>query len=58
MVSTDGGSAYLTVPGGPYALTAYSDSGPELVRIATDPAASRSITVSTGGGQLQIEPGH
>lgn len=54
MVSTDGGSAYLTVPGGPYALTADSDGGPELVRVATDPAASRSITVSTGGGPLQI----
>jgi hypothetical protein len=57
MVSTDGGLAYLAVPGGPYALTANSDSGPELVSIATDPAASRSITVSTGGGLLQIDPG-
>ncbi len=55
-VSTDGGPAALTVPGGPYALTASSYGGPEAVRIATDPAAGRSITVTTGGGSLNIEP--
>jgi hypothetical protein len=55
-VSTDGGSARLTVPGGPYALAADSAGGPEVVRIATDPAARRSITVTSGGGPLLIEP--
>jgi hypothetical protein len=55
-VSTDGGPAALTLPGGPYALTARSYGGPEAVRIATGPAAGRSITVTTGGGPLQIEP--
>lgn len=55
-VSTSGGLATLVVPGGPYALHADSDGGRMFVRIATDPAARRSITVTTGGGPLQIEP--
>jgi hypothetical protein len=55
-VSTDGGAALLTMPGGPYALTADSDGGPESVQIATDPTARRSLTVSTGGAPLRIEP--
>ena len=54
---TDGGPAMLAVPGGPYALTAESDGGPQSVGIATDPAARRSITVTSGGGSLQIGPG-
>lgn len=57
IVSTDGGPAELAVPGGPYALTADSGGGPELVGIATDPAARRSMTVTSGGGPLQVEPG-
>jgi hypothetical protein len=56
LVSTDGGPAALVVPGGPYALIANSDGGPQLVSIATDPAAGRSITVTSGGGPLLIEP--
>jgi hypothetical protein len=55
-VSTAGGDAVLTVPGGPYALTADSGGGPQAVDIATDPAAGRSLTVTTGGGSLQIGP--
>jgi hypothetical protein len=55
-VSTDGGPAALALPVGPYALTARSYGGPEAVGIATDPAAGRSITVTTGGGPLRIEP--
>ena len=55
-VSTDGGPAFLAVPGGPYAVTADSDGGPQVVGIATDPAASRSLAVTSGGGPLQIEP--
>jgi len=55
-VSTDGGAALLTVPGGPYALTADSDGGSQMVGIATDPAARPSLTVTSGGGPLQIEP--
>lgn len=54
-VSTAGGLAALTLPAGPYALTARSYGGPEAVGIATDPAAARSITVTTGGGPLRIE---
>lgn len=55
VVSTDGGPAGLAVPGGPYALTADSDGGPELVGIATNPAAQPTITITTGGGPLQVE---
>jgi hypothetical protein len=55
-LDSDGGPAMLTVPGGPYAVTADSDGGPETLGIAADPAAARSITVSSGGGALQISP--
>ena len=55
-VSTEGGPAVLAVPRGPYNLTADSGGGPQSVRIATDPTALSSITVSTGGGSLQVEP--
>jgi hypothetical protein len=55
-VSTDGGPARLAVPGGPYALTADSDGGPQSVGIATNPAAARSITVTTDSGYLQLVP--
>jgi hypothetical protein len=55
-VSTDGGPAMVAVPGGPYKLTADSGGGPQSVGIATDPAAQPSITVSSGGGPLRIEP--
>lgn len=54
-ISTDGGAVALTVPGVPYALNATTYGGPQTVRIATDPAAGRSITVTTGGGPLQIK---
>jgi hypothetical protein len=55
-VNTDGGLAALTVPGGPYALTADSEGGPQSVGIATHPSARSSITVSSSGGPVQIEP--
>jgi hypothetical protein len=53
-VNTVGASVALTVPGGPYALTANSGSAPQIIAIATSSAADRSLTVSTGGGQLMI----
>jgi hypothetical protein len=56
-VSTDGGLAELSVPGGPYALTTNSDGAPQTIAIATSSAAHRSITVTTGGGQLIISAG-
>jgi hypothetical protein len=55
-ITTDGGPAILTVPGGPYAVTADSDGGPQVVGIATDPAAHRSLAVTSGGGPLEIDP--
>lgn len=56
VVGTDGGAAFVTVPGGPYALTTDSDGGPQLVGISANPAAHSSITVTSGGGPLQVEP--
>ena len=57
-VDTGGGAADLSVPGGPYALTADDGGGgPELISIATNPAATRSINVSTNGGALRIRAG-
>jgi hypothetical protein len=56
LVSTDGGSAVLTLPGGPYAVTADSGGGPQWVGIATNPAARPSITVTSGGAPLRIQP--
>lgn len=55
VLTTDGGNAVLNVPGGPYALTAVSDGGPETVGIATNPTAGRSLNVTTGGGSLVVE---
>jgi hypothetical protein len=56
-IRSDGGMARLAVPGGPYALTADSAGGPESVGIATSATASRSITITTGGGPLLISSG-
>jgi hypothetical protein len=55
-VGTEGGPATVRVPGGPYALTAESDGGPEIIQIATDPAAHRSLRITSGGGPLQVAP--
>lgn len=55
-VNSDGGPALVRVPGGPYAVNAESDGGPELIGIATDPAARVTLTISSGGGPLQVEP--
>ncbi len=59
-LSTDGGPAMLTVPSGLYAVIAESDGGPQSVGFATDSTARRSITVTSGGGSLQIgqSPAH
>jgi hypothetical protein len=56
LLSSEGGPVTLTMPGGPYALTADSDGGPQSVGFATDPAARRSIMVTSFGGSLRIEP--
>jgi hypothetical protein len=56
IASTDGGAALLAVPRGPYALTADSGGAQQAIGVATDPAARRSITVTSGGGPLEVEP--
>jgi hypothetical protein len=55
-VSTDGGPVVLAVPGGPYAVAADSGGGPQSVAIATNPDARATLAVTSGGGQLRIEP--
>lgn len=56
-VQTGGGMATLSLPGGPYAVSANSGSeGPESVTVATSPSASRTVNVSTEGGPIQISP--
>jgi hypothetical protein len=64
-VDTGGGDASLSVPGGPYAVTMDGgestgmEKGPpqsESVLIATSPGATRVISVTTDGGNLQIGP--
>ncbi len=53
-LSTDGGPATLDVPSGSYALNTDSEGGPQSVRVSTDPSASRSLTVTSGGGSLAV----
>jgi hypothetical protein len=55
-VTTGGGNVTMLVPGGPYAITADSQGGLEVVGVATSPAARGSLTVTTGGGSLSILP--
>lgn len=56
-IATDGGPATVLIPGGPYALTADSGSGAsQVVDIPTSPAATSTLTVTTGGSPLLIEP--
>lgn len=55
-VLTEGGPARIGLPRGPYALNASSGGGPEQVGVATDPAARRTLSVSTGGGPLLVGP--
>ena len=55
-VYNGGGAAFLSVPGGPYALTTDNGGGPQSVGISINPAAARSINVTTQGGPLQVEP--
>ena len=56
MLSTEDGSASVSVPGGPYSVTADTEGGSQTVDIPTAPTAHRSLTVSTGGGPLEIAP--
>jgi hypothetical protein len=56
MVSTENGSASVSVPGGPYSVTVASEGGSQTVDVPTAPAAHRTLTVSTGGGPLEIVP--
>jgi len=56
MVSTEDGSASVSVPGGPYSVTADTEGGSQTVNVPTAPTTRRSLTVSTGGGPLEIVP--
>jgi hypothetical protein len=54
-INSDSGPAVLAVPGGPYAVFADSDGGPESVNVPVAATAPRSITITTGGGSLEID---
>jgi DUF4097 and DUF4098 domain-containing protein YvlB len=56
VVSTDNGPAALMMPGGPYAVTANAGGGPSSVTVPTDPSARQTITVTTDGGSLTVQP--
>jgi Putative adhesin len=56
ILSTDGGDANLDVPGGPYALNPSTDTGVWDVRVPVDQTSSRTITVTTDGGNLLVAP--
>ena len=56
MLSTENGSATVSVPGGPYSVTAATEGGSQTVDVPTASAARHSLTVSTGGGPLEIVP--
>jgi hypothetical protein len=55
-VATGGGNAALSVPGGPYAVAIDAYGSVQTVLIATSPDATRSISVSTDGGNAEIGP--
>lgn len=46
----------MTLPGGPYAVTAESFGGPEQVTVPTSPSAASTVSVITDGGGLRITP--
>jgi hypothetical protein len=56
MLSTENGSATVSLPGGPYSVTAATEGGSQTVDVPTTSAAHHSLTVSTGGGPLEIVP--
>jgi hypothetical protein len=56
LADTGGGNATILVPGGPYSVSMDTGGGPLSLRIATNPAAKKSITVNTEGGQISIAP--
>ena len=56
MLGTENGSASVSVPGGPYSVTAATEGGSQTVDVPTATAAHHSLTVSTGGGPLEIVP--
>jgi hypothetical protein len=55
-VDTGGGFASLSVPGGPYAVSADSGGSAESILVPVSSSATRAISVSTEGGNLQIGP--
>ncbi|WP_327086903.1 DUF4097 domain-containing protein [Nonomuraea sp. NBC_01738] len=53
-VITDSGTVRVHVPDGPYKITAKSDSGSEKITAKNDPASSRSISVTSDSGSLEV----
>jgi hypothetical protein len=55
-VTSDGGDAVLVLPGGPYAVSAGASGGPIDVSVPVSATAARSVSVNSGGGELQVKP--
>jgi hypothetical protein len=54
--SSDSGSSEVRVPQGPYNITATSDSGQKEIEAAHDPAAQRTINVTSDSGSVAVLP--
>jgi hypothetical protein len=55
-VTSNGGNAVLVLPGGPYAVSVESFGGPVDVSVPVSAKATRTVSVSSGGGELQVKP--
>ncbi|MFG1948416.1 DUF4097 family beta strand repeat-containing protein [Nonomuraea sp. NPDC048826] len=53
---SDSGSSVVRVPGGPYAITATTDSGGKRIDAAHDAGAPRTISVRSDSGALEVLP--
>jgi hypothetical protein len=56
-VQADSGGGPVTVqlPGGSYAVSANSGGGPQQIGVATNPASPDTISVTSGGGAVDIQ---
>ncbi|QGK71813.1 hypothetical protein GIY23_21915 [Allosaccharopolyspora coralli] len=53
---TSSGDVELVVPDGGYRVDSETGSGEENVRITQDPKAPRTLTLSTGSGEVSVTP--
>jgi hypothetical protein len=53
-VDTDSGDVTVRLPGGPYRVTAQTRAGERIVDLRADDAATQSVTVSSGAGDVRL----